>query len=78
MILATPGSVRSRDGFEHSPGACVALLQRADDAEESIRDMVSRVFHGLWFAPGAQVALCSASSITERIVQPASSHQPNC
>ncbi len=42
-----------RDGFEHSLAACVAVLQRADDAEESIRDVVGRVFHSLWFASGA-------------------------
>ena len=58
-LLTNQANVRSRAGFEHALGACVALLQRADDAEESIRDMVSRVFHGLWFAAGAKQAKAS-------------------
>ncbi len=66
VILAISGPARSREGFEHSLGACVALLQRADDAEESIRDMVSRVFHGLWFAAGAQTNLRPASCAPEK------------
>ena len=51
--LSGRARTRRRDGFEHSLEACVAVLQRADDAEGSIRDTVGRVFHGLWFASGA-------------------------
>ena len=37
-------------GFARASEACVAVLHRVGDAEESIHDLVSKVFHGLWFA----------------------------
>ena len=38
--------------FPRASEACVALLQRVADAEESIHELVSKVFHGLWFTSG--------------------------
>ncbi|KAK9829724.1 hypothetical protein WJX72_007528 [[Myrmecia] bisecta] len=40
--------------FPKATAACVAVLQRAVDNEESIHDLVSKVFHGLWFASGME------------------------
>ena len=36
--------------FPRAAEACVAVLHRVADSEESIQDLVGRVFHGLWFA----------------------------
>ena len=36
--------------FPKASEACVAVLQRVADSEESIQDLVGKVFHGLWFA----------------------------
>ena len=36
--------------FSRAAEACVAVLHRVADSEESIQDLVGRVFHGLWFA----------------------------
>ena len=36
--------------FPKASEACVAVLHRVADGEESIQDLVGRVFHGLWFA----------------------------
>lgn len=30
----------------------MAVLQRSADPEESVRDLVAKVFQGLWFSPG--------------------------
>ena len=35
--------------FPKASEACVAVLHRVADSEESIHDLVGRVFHGLWF-----------------------------
>ena len=40
--------------------AAVAVLQRVVDPEESIHDLVAKVFHGMWFA-GA----CSAGATSD-------------
>ncbi len=40
----------ARPGFARASEACVAVLHRVGDAEESIHDLVAKVFHGLWFA----------------------------
>ena len=36
--------------FSRAAEACVAVLNRVADSEESIQDLVGKVFHGLWFA----------------------------
>ena len=36
--------------FPRAAEACVAVLHRVADSEESIQDLVGKVFHGLWFA----------------------------
>ncbi|CAL8470720.1 g10262 [Coccomyxa elongata] len=36
--------------FPRASEACVAVLHRVGDNEESILDLVSKIFHGLWFA----------------------------
>lgn len=36
--------------FPKAAEACVAVLNRVADAEESIQDLVGKVFHGLWLA----------------------------
>ena len=36
--------------FPKASEACVAVLHRVADSEESIQDLVGKVFHGLWFA----------------------------
>lgn len=33
----------------------MAVLQRCADSEESVRDLVAKVFQGLWFAPGTRL-----------------------
>lgn len=40
-------------GFTAACEACVAVLKRVNDAEESIQELVGKVFHGLWFADAA-------------------------
>ena len=44
-------------GFSRASEACVHVLNRISDPEESIQDLVAKVFHALWFAckpePGA-------------------------
>ena len=35
--------------FPKASEACVAVLNRVIDSEESIQDLVGKVFHGLWF-----------------------------
>lgn len=40
-------------GFPHASEACVAVLRRVGDSEDSIQELVAKVFHGLWFAPSA-------------------------
>ena len=46
-------------GFPAATAACVAVLQRAADPEESVRDLVAKVFQGLWFSNGAASRLAS-------------------
>lgn len=41
-----------RPGFERATQACVHLLSRANDPEDSIQKLVTKVFHSLWFAAG--------------------------
>ena len=38
-------------GFSRATEACVHLLSRATDPEDSIQKLVTRVFHSLWFSP---------------------------
>ncbi|PRW45458.1 nipped-B isoform X2 [Chlorella sorokiniana] len=38
-------------GFPRATDACKAVLMRSGDSEESIQDMVAKVFHSLWFTP---------------------------
>lgn len=40
--------------FPRAMETCVAVLQRSADPEESVRDLVAKVFQSLWFSPGAQ------------------------
>ena len=37
--------------------ACVAVLQRVNDAEHSIQELVGRMFHSIWIAGGTQGAV---------------------
>ena len=39
--------------FPEATQACVHILTRATDPEDSIQKLVSKVFHSLWFAPPA-------------------------
>ena len=41
----------SAPGFPAATEACKHVLMRAGDNEESVQDMVSKVFHSLWFTP---------------------------
>ncbi len=41
--------IRAPD-FPRASEACVAVLHRVGDNEESILELVAKVFHGLWFA----------------------------
>ena len=34
--------------------ACVAVLQRVNDAEHSIQELVGRMFHSIWIVSGTQ------------------------
>ena len=36
--------------FPRSVDACLAVLRRVQDPEESIQDSVTKTFHSLWFA----------------------------
>ena len=38
-------------GFPRAVDACCALLPRASDTEESVQNLVAKVFHSLWFSP---------------------------
>ncbi|KAL0029310.1 hypothetical protein WJX79_009424 [Trebouxia sp. C0005] len=38
-------------GFPRATQACVHILTRATDPEESIQKLVTKVFHNLWFSP---------------------------
>ncbi|DBB01136.1 TPA: hypothetical protein ACH3X1_001027 [Trebouxia sp. C0004] len=38
-------------GFPRATQACVHILTRAADPEESIQKLVTKVFHNLWFSP---------------------------
>lgn len=38
-------------GFPKATQACVHILTRATDPEESIQKLVSKVFHNLWLSP---------------------------
>ena len=38
-------------GFPKATQACVHILARATDSEDSIQKLVSKVFHNLWFSP---------------------------
>ncbi|KAK9795206.1 hypothetical protein WJX73_010305 [Symbiochloris irregularis] len=40
----------AQPGFERANEACVAVLRRVGDSEDSIQDLVGKVFHSLWFA----------------------------
>ena len=40
--------------FPLATEACKHVLMRAGDSEESMQDMVSKVFHSLWFMPRLQ------------------------
>lgn len=47
-------------GFPKATQACVHILTRATDPEESIQKLVSKVFHNLWFSPPSSTGkLCS-------------------
>lgn len=39
-------------GFERASDACVHILGRISDSEESIQKLVSKIFHSLWFSSG--------------------------
>lgn len=51
-------------GFPKATQACVHILTRATDPEESIQKLVSKVFHNLWFSPptltGKLALLCAS------------------
>lgn len=38
--------------FSRGTETCVAVLQRCADPEESVRELVAKVFQSLWFSPG--------------------------
>lgn len=38
-------------GFPYATEACKHIMMRAGDNEKSIQDLVSKVFHNLWFTP---------------------------
>lgn len=49
-------------GFPKAPQACVHILTRATDPEDSIQKLVTKVFHNLWFSdPGSAGELCCCS-----------------
>ena len=39
-------------GFQRATEACVHILGRISDSEESIQKLVSKIFHSLWFSSG--------------------------
>lgn len=39
-------------GFQRANDACVHILGRVSDPEESIQKLVSKLFHSLWFPSG--------------------------
>ena len=56
-------------GFPRANEACVAVLRRVADPEDSIQELVSKVFHSLWFADvpsGAPARPCAAQRTLQR------------
>lgn len=49
MRILWESCIRAPD-FPRASEACVAVLHRVADNEESILELVAKVFHGLWFA----------------------------
>ena len=57
-------------GFPKAREACLAVLRRVRDPEESIQDLVTKIFHSLWFAPGPQGTSAAAkASLQQRAAQ---------
>ena len=48
-----------KPGLQRATEACVLILGRIADPEESIQKLVSKFFHGLWFSSG--LPICSGS-----------------
>lgn len=46
-------------GFPKATQACVQILTRAADPEESIQKLVSKVFYNLWFSPPTGELTCA-------------------
>lgn len=44
-------------GFPRATQACVHILTRATDPEDSIQKLVTKVFHNLWFSPTSSVGM---------------------
>ncbi|PSC68988.1 nipped-B B isoform X2 [Micractinium conductrix] len=53
-------------GFPRATDACKHVLMRSADQEESIQDMVAKVFHSLWFTPRLEVAEGEGGAPVER------------
>ena len=59
-----------QSGFERASDACVHILGRISDSEESIQKLVSKIFHSLWFSSGTSshcqaLAFCTCCRITK-------------
>ena len=46
-------------GFPKATQACVHILTRATDPEESMQKLVSKVFYNLWFSPPTGKLSCT-------------------
>ena len=57
-------------GFPKETEACVAVLQRANDAEQSIQDLVGRMFDSLWICAGALTAPGTSNTGLEELSPP--------
>ncbi|DBA96220.1 TPA: hypothetical protein ACH3X3_002417 [Trebouxia sp. C0006] len=56
-------------GFPRATQACVHILTRATDPEESIQKLVTKVFHNLWFSPVDQGEGLSPQSRAQQLAE---------
>lgn len=61
-----------KPGFQRATEACVLILGRIADPEESIQKLVSKFFHSLWFSSG----LLPCSGIMQEVFTSFSEHSP--
>lgn len=56
-------------GFPKATQACVHILTRATDPEESIQKLVSKVFHNLWLSPPTGELVFTNNNNTVQVCQ---------